>query len=333
MGIHETASKIRWGILGAGGIAGAFAWSLGRLPDAELLAVGSRKQETADAFGEKYGIPRRYPGYAALANDPDVDVIYVATPHSLHRENTLLCLNAGKAVLCEKPFAINTTETKEMIETARRKKLFLMEAMWMRFLPLVGHVRQIVSDGVIGEVRQFVGDFGFRAEFDPKNRLFDPALGGGALLDIGIYPVSFASALFGNAPTRIVSMADIGQTGVDEQAAMVFGYKNGALAILSCANRTRMTEEGEILGTAGMIRLPFPWWHPSRAVICLPDEADKPIDMPYEGNGYHYQAAETMRCLREGLFESPVMPLDETLSIMKTLDAVRGQWNLRYPME
>lgn len=321
---------IRWGILGAGSIAGAFAWALQQLPDAELLAVGSRRQDTADSFGNRYGIPRRYPRYEALAADSDVDAVYIATPHSLHRENTLMCLDAGKAVLCEKPFAINAREASEMIDAARRRKLFLMEAMWTRFLPLAVHVRKLVRDGVIGDVRQFTADFGFRSDFNPDSRLFDPALGGGALLDVGIYPVSFASWILGT-PERIVSMSDIGQTGVDEQSAMILGYPGGALAVLTCANRTRTAEEALIAGTDGMIRLHFPWWHPSRLTIGRPNRADEVIEMPYEANGYQYEAAEVMRCMRAGRTESNIMPLDETLSILKTLDRIRKQWNLRYP--
>ena len=212
--------KIRWGILSTGNIARQFAHGLAALDDAELVAVGSRSAASADQFGNEFNVANRHASYEALANDPAVDAIYVATPHTLHAANTLLCLRAGKAVLCEKPFAINAAETAAMIAEARTRGLFLMEAMWTRFLPHMVRIRALIHAGAIGDVRMLNSTFGFRTEFDPKGRLFDPALGGGALLDVGIYPVSFASMVFGT-PTFITSHATIGATGVDEQVAMI----------------------------------------------------------------------------------------------------------------
>jgi len=188
--------KIRWGIIATGAIARDFAEGLAILPDADLVAVGSRAQETADRFGEEYGVPRRYGSYEAVARDPEVDVAYIATPHTLHRDNTLLCLSAGKAVLCEKPFAINAAQAEEMVSLARRKKLFLMEAMWNRFHPVVLKMGSLLAEGAIGKPRLMVADFGLGTTFDPKGRLFDIELGGGALLDLGVYPVALASLVF-----------------------------------------------------------------------------------------------------------------------------------------
>ncbi|MBZ0285164.1 MAG: Gfo/Idh/MocA family oxidoreductase [Anaerolineae bacterium] len=324
------AEKIRWGILGTGSIATKFADGLSVLPDAEAAAVGSRTQAGADRFGEQHQIPRRYASYEALANDPDVDVIYIATPHTLHNENTRLCLEAGKAVLCEKPFAINAQEAAGMIALAREKRLFLMEAMWTRYLPVIVHVRRLIADGVIGEVRMLTADFGFRTGFNPEGRLFDPNLGGGALLDVGIYPVSLAYALFGK-PAEIKTVAGLGATGIDEQSAYLFGYPSGQLALLSSAVRTSTPHEAIIAGTEGLIRIPD-WWHARHFILSKGSETEV-VELPFHGNGYNYEAAEVMRCLREGLLESETMPLDETLSIMGTLDAIREQWGLVYPKE
>ena len=325
-------TKTRWGILGTGNIASQFATGLAVLEDAELVAVGSRTAEAAQAFGERFGVPRRHTSYAALASDPEVDAIYVATPHTLHKDNTLLALQAGKAVLCEKPFAINAAQTETMIREARERGVFLMEAMWTRFLPHIVRLRELLAEGVIGEVRMLQADFGFRTELDPRSRLFDPAFGGGALLDVGIYPVSLASLVFG-APARVTGMAHLGATGVDEQSAMIFGYEHGQLALLSQAIRTSSPHEALLLGTEGWIRLHSSWWKHTTMTLSVNGRPDELIEVPAVGNGYNYEAAEVGRCLREGRTESDVMPLDETLAIIRTLDEVRAQWGLRYPGE
>lgn len=324
--------NIRWGILGTGVIARKFALGLKAAPGAELAAVGSRTQAAADEFGDAFGVARRHASYEALAHDPEVDVIYISTPHSLHKDNTLLCLEAGKGVLCEKPFAINAAETEAMIKLARQKKLFLMEAMWTRFLPAVLKVRQLIAEDAIGEVRMLMADLGFRAEFDPKSRLFDPALGGGALLDVGIYTVSFASMLLGT-PVKVTSLAQLGQTGVDEQSAMLLSHAGGQLAVLAAAVRTDIPSEAIIMGTKGRIRVHAPIYCPVRLTLSRPEQGDEIIDAPLEGNGYNYQAFEVMNCLRNGWLESATMPLDETLSIMRTMDEIRAPWGLKYPME
>ena len=324
--------KIRWGILGTGVIAHKFATGLTFLPDAELVAVGSRTAATAQAFGERFKVPHRHTSYADLAHDPDVDVIYVSTPHPLHRANSLLCLEAGKAVLCEKPFTINAAEAEQLMTFARDQGLFLMEAMWTRFLPVAIKMRQLLAEGVIGDLRMLMADLGFRAEFDPKGRLFDPDLGGGALLDVGVYPISLASWLFG-PPTQVTSLAHLGQTGVDEQTAILLGYEQGQLAILAGAVRTETPTHAILMGTQGRIQLHPPIYYPPRLTLSLPGQPDEVIELPSEGNGYNYEAAEVMRCLRAGLLESDTMPLAETLSIMQTMDTIRAPWGLKYPTE
>jgi predicted dehydrogenase len=327
--MYET---IRWGIIGTGSIAKLFAQGLRSLPDAELVAVGSRTQASADAFADEFHIPRRHASYGALAEDSGVDAVYIATPHPLHKENTLLALRCGKAVLTEKPFTINAQEAREVIQFAREQRRFLMEAMWTRFFPAMARVRELLAQGVIGEPHLLTADFGFRTEVNPAGRLFNPQLGGGALLDVGVYCVSLASMIFGK-PERITSMAHLGETGVDERAAMILGYPGGAMALLSTAIRTNTPMESVISGSEGQIRIPPLFWKPTRVSISVRGQEQPHVDSPLVGNGYHYQAAEVARCLRAGQTESDVMPLDETLSIMEMMDTIRAQWGLKYPME
>ena len=323
---------IRWGILGPGNIAHKFASGLSVLPDAKLIAVGSRSSERAAGFAREFDIPHRHGSYVDLANDPDVDAIYVATPHPFHKEYSILCLRAGKAVLCEKPLAINAQEAREIIECARGAEKFLMEAIWTRFLPVMVKVRELLAEGAIGEVRMLTADFGFRSGWNVEGRLLNPELAGGGLMDVGVYTVAMASMVFGASPSQIASIAHIGETGVDEQAAMVLGYDAGQLAILSCAIRTGTPQEARIMGTEGSIHIPN-FWHATSATLYASGKDAKQIDIPFEGNGYNYEADEVMRCLREGKLESDIMPLDESLSVMETMDQIRAQWGLKYPME
>ena len=329
----STAPRpIRWGILGTGSIATKFATGLGFLPDAEIAAVGSRSQEGAERFGAQFNIPRRHASYAALANDPEVDVIYVSTPHPFHKENTILCLDAGKAVLCEKPFAVNAREAEEMVATARERGLFLMEAMWSRYYPAQVRARELLSAGAIGEPQILNADLGFQTKFNPAGRLFDPALGGGALLDVGVYPVSLASMIFG-PPIDVTSRAHLGPTGVDERAAMILAYEGGRFAVLYTATRTNTPHEATLLGSEGMLRIGHDWHKPDRLILSKPGQPDEVIDLPFEGNGYNYEATEVMACLRAGKTESAAMPLDETIAVIRTLDTIRAQWGLKYPGE
>lgn len=329
----DRRRKIRWGILSTGRIAASFARGLAALDDAELVAVGSRKARTAEKFAEEFHIPHRHACYADLASDPDVDAIYVATPHVFHKEGSLLCLRAGKAVLCEKPFAINAAEAEEVVAAARETGCFLMEAMWTRFLPAIAKVRELLAEGAIGQVRLLRADFCFRAGWEPQGRLLNPALGGGGLLDVGVYTVSLASMVFGAQPSRLASLAHIGDTGVDEQAALVLGYDAGQLAVLTCAIRTSTPHEAQIFGTEGSIRIHHPFWHATRLTVHAGGTEPTEMELPYPGNGYTCEAAEVARCLREGALESPIMPLDETVAILGTLDRIRAQWGLRYPTE
>lgn len=327
-----TDAPIRWGILGTGTIAAAFAEALATLPGAALAAVGSRARETADAFADRFGIPRRHATYAALAADPEIDVVYVATPHALHHANAVQCLEAGKAVLCEKPLAVNAREARAMVDCARRRGLFLMEALWTRFLPAVRAVLSDVAAGAIGAPRLVAADFGFRSDPEPGGILHDPALGGGALLDVGVYPVALASWVLGR-PDRVTALAHLGPGGVDEVSAVLLGFPGGATAVLHAAISVETPQEALIAGTDGLIRLHAPWWRATRATRTRPGAPDATIDLPFPGNGYQLEAAEVMRCLRAGERESPTLPLDGTVAVMETLDAVRERIGLRYPMD
>lgn len=326
------AEPIRWGIAGTGVIAHAFAFDLALLPDAELVAVGSRSQASADSFADGYGIPHRYAGYDELAADPHIDAVYVAVPHTRHEEVTLTALAAGKAVLCEKPFAVNALQAERMIEAARTAGVFLMEAMWVRFLPHQVALRELLAEGKAGEIRSLIIDRGEVLSSDPKHRVMDPALAGGALLDLGVYPVSFASMLLGT-PDRIAAVSTPTVTGVDAQTSMVFGYPNGAQALLSTALDARTANTASITCTEG--RIDIPHWAGGTMPLrfCRLDGSGQSLEYPYEGKGLRFQAQEVGRRLRAGETQSPIVPLDETLSIMRTMDLVRQQIGLRYPFE
>ncbi len=323
--------KINWGILATGKIAAAMAKGLARVPDAHLAAVGSRTKEAADKFGRRFGIPKRYGSYEDLARDPDIDVVYVSTPHNLHYENCLMLIREGKAVLCEKPFTINAAQAAEVISLAKEKKCFVMEAMWTRFLPAIVRVREILTKGHLGEIRMLSAGFGFKAVFDPSHRLFNPSLGGGALLDVGVYPVSLASMVFGQ-PAQISSQCHLGDTGVDEQSAVLLRYELGQMAVLAAAVRTEIPQDAYIIGTKGRLRIYSPWWQSQKLSLKF-GKREKVLKLPFKGNGFSFEAEEVMRCIREGRLESQIMPLDESLSIMETMDTVRAQWGLKYPME
>ena len=317
---------IRWAILGAGRIARKFAADLAAVPGARLVAVGSRSGERARALAGKFGAPRAYDSYAGLAADPEADVVYVATRNHAHREACELALATGKGVLCEKPFALDAMEAAAVIGRARARRCFLMEAMWTRFIPAVRQWRQLIDSGRLGEARLLQVDFGFRAEPDPRSRLFDPTLGGGALLDVGVYAVSLASWLFG-PPTRIESTACIGETGVDESVGILLDHPGGRLSLLSASIRLDTAKTAVVYGAEGAAWLSCPWWKARAARLEPRTGHPVQIDHPFPGNGYQFEIQEVHRCLAQGQTESPVMPLAESLEIMKTLDAVRRRWS------
>jgi predicted dehydrogenase len=325
-------SGLKWGILAPGRIAHKFATGLSGLPDAELVAVGSRSIDRAKEFAGEYDVPRAYGSYEELVKDDEVEAIYVANPHNYHKDATILCLDHGKAVLCEKPFAVNAGEVEEMIAAARRNETFLMEAMWTRYLPAWQQIRSWIDAGEVGDVRMVNGTFAFRSSWNPENRLLNPDLAGGGLLDVGVYLVSAAYWITREDPVGVTGRAHIGETGVDEQAAFVLQYADGALAMLGCGVRTSARHVVTIYGTEGWIDVPHMFWNTTRAVLHKGDE-EIVFDEPHLSNGYEYQAREVAQALAAGKKESDALPLEESLRIMKTLDTIRGQWGLVYPFE
>lgn len=328
--------NIRWGILGTGKIAKAFATALQDTPDATLAAIASRTVDSANKFAAEYGaesgITRAHGSYQALADDPDIDVVYIATPHPMHHENALMCLNAGKGVLVEKSFTMNQREAQDIITLARDKNLFVMEAMWTRFMPAVIEARRIVASGEIGTPANITADFGFTAEVGPEHRLFNPALGGGALLDLGIYPLSIASFFLGSVAS-VKAQAQMTADGVDLQTAFTLMHEGGGISSCLCSLRSRTPTELTISGTKGFVRLSDRFHNTEAFSVTVVDGAsrtERTVSVPRSGNGYTHEAQEVGRCLRAGLIESPVMPHAETLNIMGALDAIREQIGLRY---
>jgi predicted dehydrogenase len=315
---------LRWGIIGTGLISRTFAADLELTDSGTVVAVGSRRQETAEEFGERFGVPNRYASYEALVADPEVDAVYVGTPHPMHHPDALLALRAGKPVLVEKPFTMNAAEAEELVATARAEGLFLMEAMWTRFLPGIVEIRRLLSEGALGEIATVSADHGQWFAEDRDFRLFAPELGGGALLDLGIYPVSFASMVLGT-PDRIVALADPAFTGVDATTSILLGHPGGAHAVLNCTLRAKSPTWAAIVGTEARIEIegdfyaPEPW-----TLIPRGGEPQRFEPPPEPRKGLRYEADEVARCLDEGLLESPGMPLDETVAIMRTMDAVRA---------
>jgi len=324
------SKTVRWGIIGTGGIAAKFADATRLVPDAELLAVGSRAQASADAFGDTHAIPRRHPSYEALVADPDVDAVYVATPHNAHHANTLLALEAGKHVLCEKPLAVNAGQAAEMIEVARGKGLFLMEAMWTRFLPTWVDVKARLDAGEFGAIRALQADFCIEGTYDPKHRLWNPDLAGGALLDLGIYPVSLASWLLG-PPRGWSTWAELAPTGVDQRAAITFTYDGGCFAQLNTASDVWSMGEAQVVTQKAVVRVNRLFLD-ARSYEVVDFDRTETVRRPYE-NGFTFQIEHVIERIGTGLAESDVMPLDESLEILRTMDALRAEWGVRYPFE
>ncbi len=328
-------TKIRWGILACGKIAKKFAADLKLVQDGELIAVASRDVERAKQFAADFPAKYVFGSYEELVNCDEVDAIYVASPHSHHHEHTLLCSNHGKAVLCEKAFAINQHQAKEMIELARTKKVFLMEALWTRFLPHYLKVRDMIAEGKLGELKGVLANFGFKPPEPVSPRLFEPALGGGSLLDIGIYPVFLAQSILG-VPDSITAKMDPAHTGVDEQCSMVFHYKNGMTANLFSTLASNLETDADIFGTKGRIRLTNRFYEPSATIQYYPDIITSRTIIPIEketGWGYQHEIKHVNECLQKGLTESPVWSLDDTFNLMQTLDRIRKEMGLIYKVD
>ncbi len=326
---------IRWGILGCGRIARKFASDLQYVEGAKLIAVGSRQQATADAFAAEFPAAYRHDSYEALAENPEVDVIYIASPHALHHEHTLMCLERKKAVLCEKALALNSKQVNEMIDKARKEKIFLMEALWTKFLPHYQKVQELVAAGELGDIRSMLVNFGFIPQPPVPERLLDPALGGGTMLDIGIYNVFITLSILGR-PDEIEATMDPALTGIDKQCAVLFKYKNGALAQLFSSFSSNLATEADINGSKSRIRLAHRFYEPSTTIEFYPGKADKKQLLPFTkepGTGYQYEARHVSECLQKGLTESPVMTFADSLLLMETLDRVRKAAGIRYSVD
>ncbi|MFD0775888.1 Gfo/Idh/MocA family protein [Streptomonospora algeriensis] len=322
---------VRWGILGTGAIAHRFMTGLRAVPEAEVVAVGSRSAATAEHFAQTWNIPRAHGTYAELAADTGVDVVYVATPHSVHREAGVLCLEAGRHVLCEKPLAVNTAEATAMIAAAQRTDRFLMEAMWTRFAPATAAARALVAEGAIGEIRMVQASIGGRMDYDPRSRLFAPELAGGALLDVGVYPVAFASMVLGEF-TSLTAQAHKAPTGVDTQVAMTVTGPGGTLGLLGCSIETPIPRRADIVGTRGSIAL-TDWFCPTALVLHRDGAQPERRDFPHRANGFEHEVEEVHRRLHAGQRQSPLMSWEESLRIAGTLDAVRERIGVAYPAD
>lgn len=332
----SSENRIGWGIIGCGVISWKFAEGLTGIDNARLVAAAGRDGRRAADFAGHFGFERSYGSYQELAGDPDIDVIYIGTIHTQHFENAMLCIENGKNVLCEKPFSINAKQTKQLIEAAQKAGVYLMEAMWTRFIPAIRELNKWLNNGTIGQVSSLVGEFGFRPERNPDGRLFNLTLGGGGLLDVGIYPVSFASMVFGSKPESFKSIVEIGPTGVDEKAAVIMDHGDKRFSNLAFSINTPMSNMATICGSKGYIRVGRPFWHPAELTLHLNGEEPKVFKFPYEVeglNGYSYEAMAVMEDIANGRKENSLMPLSETLEIMQTLDEIRDEWGLKYPGE
>jgi predicted dehydrogenase len=334
--------EIRWGILATGNIAHSFATDLALLPDTRLAAVGARRLDSAEEFAREFAgdgpPPRAYGSYAELASDPDVDVVYVASPHGLHHEHVRLVLEAGKPVLCEKALTLNAAQAEDLVALAQERGLFLMEAMWMACHPLIRHLRDRADAGDFGELRQLVADLGFVVDKPPTDRLLDPALGGGALLDMGIYPLTLAQLFLGE-PAQLAAVAELSELGVDLDLALAAHYDTGAVAVLTTSMTSNSPRTATIATRTGRLDFPAPFHHPSY-VTWTPYDGPRPLQPqridppePVIGSGLGNEAAEVIRCLRAGLLESPLVPHAQTLALMRQMDAIRAQVGVLYPGE
>ena len=321
--------QLRWGILGTGFIAGLQTQDL--IDNGFIVqAVGSRSLESSKAFREKFSIPTAHDSYEALVTDPGVDVVYVATPHTFHHAHALLALNAGKHVLVEKPFTINAREAQDIVELAESKGLVALEAMWSRFLPHMVRLRGIIRDGTLGEIRKITASHNQNLPKDPTHRLNDPALGGGALLDLGIYPVSFAFDVLG-APENIRASASMTATGVDRQTAAIFEYPQGQQALVDCALDADGANRAVVIGTDGWIDIEPTWYNPTPFTrFDTHGNVQERFDEPVKGRGMQFQAAEMERLIHAGATAGTVLPPSESAAVMAAMDEIRRQIGLSY---
>jgi len=311
----------KWGILGAARIADKFADGLKILPNAERYIVAARSLERAEAFKEKHGFSKAFGSYEEMLADPELDVVYIATTNNLHFEHTMMCLEAGKAVLCEKPFASNLSQVEQMVNKAREKNVFLMEALWSRFIPSMIQFKSQVENGAIGRPLLLQCNFGFISPFDPYNRIYNPELGGGSIPDIGIYPIFTAMYLFGK-PENIEVMSVPAPTATDWTSSILFKHKKKEISMLTSSFEMILDNEARVYGEGGYLKLHNMFHIPTRLTLHANDGRETEIPVDLNGNGYNYEAAEVMDCLDKGLIESPGLPHDFSIDMMQVLDEV-----------
>uniref|UniRef100_UPI00404AF3F7 Gfo/Idh/MocA family protein n=1 Tax=Candidatus Planktophila sp. TaxID=2175601 RepID=UPI00404AF3F7 len=324
-------SNFSWAILGPGGIARAFAKDLALLDGHSIGAVGSRSLSKAENFAAEFG-GKAYGSYEELVSDPSVDGVYVATPHPGHHGNVIMALNAGKPVLCEKPFAVNAQQAQEMVDAASKNQVALMEAMWARFLPHYAKVREIVASGVLGPIQSIHADHGQRLADQGIARLIDPQLAGGALLDLGVYPVSFAHMILGN-PTSITSSAVMTDKGVDAQTSMIFSYSNGAQAVLTTTMVEQTPCRAVVAGLNGWLEIDRTFYNPASMRVVQNDGSVTEYPSSYKGHGLREQAQVFAQLVASGALESEILSWKNTVDIVKSMDTVREQIGLKYPFE
>jgi predicted dehydrogenase len=326
------SQEFKWGILGTGGIARAFARDLSFLNNHIVAAVGSRTKESAENFSIEFPGCTPHPSYEALVADPQIDAIYVATPHPMHVSNTVLALNAGKPVLCEKPFSINSAEARTMVEASIENNVALLEAMWMRFLPHIFQVRKILESGVLGEIISVTADHGQRLADQGIARLVEPSLAGGALLDLGIYPVSFAHMVLG-VPKSVQASAVMTDEGVDASTSILFTYASGAQAILTTTMIAQTPCRAVISGVNGWLEIDRTFYNPASMRVHLYDGGVTEYPSAYQGHGLREQAIEFEKIVRSGIYESEYLTHKHTLEIMELMDQIRNKIGLKYPGE
>jgi dihydrodiol dehydrogenase / D-xylose 1-dehydrogenase (NADP) len=320
---------IKWGIIGCGRIAPKFIMGVEYLDNTEVIAVASKNIMKAKRLAQEFDIDFFYDDYEALITNPQVDAIYIANTHNFHKETALLCLKHKKPVLCEKAFTVNAEEATEVMEYAKKQGVFIMEAMWTRFLPNIAFVKKLIEEGLIGEIKFFQGDFGFTAPNNPQDRLLNINLAGGSLLDIGVYLVSFAYYIFGKDPIDIKSSAVIGRTGVDEQCSVHFTYDKGEMALFSSSLLVETSQMVIITGTKGRIIIPK-FWCSENTILELNGQAPQEFHHPIECTGFNYEIEVVNQCLRSAKLESDIMPHRDTLTVMQCMDKIRGDWRMTH---
>lgn len=327
------AEKIfNWGIIGPGIIADTFASAVTSVADAKIVAAGGRNMAKVNAFADKFDIKNRYNSFLEVVQDSEVDAVYIATPNPFHYENIMMALENGKAVVCEKPLTLTYAEAQRVVAYAKEKGLFLMEAVWTRCLPIYEQVREWINSGAIGDVSIVEANFGFNVPWEEGDRHINPELGGGSLLDVGVYHMAFLRDVIGSFPNKVVSLPVMGETGIDLKAGMVMTYPGGQMSLVSTSVNTDMPQDARIYGSKGMIHLQN-YWRADSAALMVTGSEPVVVEKPFGHNGYEYEAIEAMKCIRAGQTESTLIPLDQSLEISKIVNEIRKDWEFAFPGE